>query len=103
MIEFCTLRSKMYAYKKLDGSEDKRCKGIKKCVVKKTLEFDDYKKCLFDEKGQSIYRKQMLFQHEKHEVFTCEVNKIALNRFDDKRIISEDGITTLARGHYKIE
>ena len=32
MTEFITLRPKLYAYRKLDGKEDKRCKGIKKCV-----------------------------------------------------------------------
>ena len=37
MTEFVALRPKLYSYKKLDGSEDKKCKGIKKCVVKKTL------------------------------------------------------------------
>ena len=37
MTEFVSLRPKLYFYKKLDGSEDKKCKGIKKCVVKKTL------------------------------------------------------------------
>ena len=43
----------------------------------------------------------MLFQNKKHEIFTSNVNKIALNRDDDKRLIQDDGITTLARGHYK--
>ena len=47
MTEFVALRSKLYSYKKLDDSEDKKCKGIKKCVVKKTLTFEDYKTCLF--------------------------------------------------------
>ena len=61
MTEFVALRPKLYAYRKLDGKEDKRRKGIKKCVVKKTLGFDDYKKCLFDTadgmgKSKSIYR-----------------------------------------------
>ena len=37
MTEFVALRPKLYSYKKLDGSEDKKCKGIKKFVVKKTL------------------------------------------------------------------
>ena len=55
MTEFVSLRPKPYSYKKLDGSEtpngqhfmeDKKCKGIKKCVVKKTLTFEDYKNCL---------------------------------------------------------
>ena len=37
MTEFVALRPKLYSYKKLDGLEDKKCKGIKKCVAKKTL------------------------------------------------------------------
>ena len=48
MTEFMALRPKFYSYRKLDGSEDKKCKGIKKCVVKKTLTFEDYKTCLFN-------------------------------------------------------
>ena len=35
MTEFVALRPKLYSYKKLDGVEDKKCKGIKKSVVKK--------------------------------------------------------------------
>ena len=34
----------------------------------------------------------------KPKVFTLEVNKVALNKNDDKRIAKEDGISTLARG-----
>ena len=45
MTEFVALRPKLYSYKKLDGSEDKKCKGIKKCIVKETLTFEDYKTC----------------------------------------------------------
>ena len=36
MTEFVALRPKLYSYKKLHGSEVKKCKEIKKCVVKKT-------------------------------------------------------------------
>ena len=35
----------------------------------------------------------------KHEVRTNEVNKVTLNRDDDKRISKKDGISTFARGH----
>ena len=49
MTEFVALRPKLYSYKKLDGSEDKKCKGNKKCVVKKTLTFEDYKTCLLSD------------------------------------------------------
>ena len=96
MTEFVALRAKMNAYRKMDDEEDKRCKGTKKCVVAETLTFEDYKRCLFE--GKTVYREQMLFEHEKHDVFTVNKCKIALNRDDDKRIISEDGITMLARG-----
>ena len=47
MTKFVSLRPKLYSYKKLDGSKDKKCKG--KCVVKKTLMFEDYKNCLFED------------------------------------------------------
>ena len=58
MTEFVALRPKLYSYKKLDGSEDKKCKGIKKCVVKKTFTFEDYKTCLFNDSTE--YRSQLM-------------------------------------------
>ena len=97
MTEFIALRPKLYSYKVLDGKESKKCKGIKKCIVKKTLMFEDYKSCLFNDSTE--YRSQLMFRSTKHEVHTVEVNKVALNRDDDKQISKKDGISTLARGH----
>ena len=97
MTDFVALRPKLYSDKKLDGSEDKKCKGIKKCVVKKTLTYEDYKACLFSDSTE--YKSQLMFRLAKHEVHTIEVNKVALNRDDDKRISRKDGISTFARGH----
>ena len=77
MTEFVALRPKLYSYRKLNGSEDKKCKGIKKCVVKKTLTFEDYKTCLFNDSTE--FRSQLMFRSAKHEVHTIEVNKVALN------------------------
>ena len=37
-----------------------------------------------------------------HEVFSEEVNKIALSSEDDKRVIMEDGIHTKVHGHYSL-
>ena len=96
MTEFVALRPKLYSYRELDDSEGKKCKGIKKCVVKKTLTFEDYKTCLFSDSTE--YRSQLMFRSAKHEVHTIEVNKVALNRDDDKRISKKDGISTFARG-----
>ena len=97
MTEFVALRPKLYSYKVLDGLEDKKCKGIKKCVVKKTLTFEDYKTCLFN--SSTEYRSQLMFRSAKHEIHTIEVNKVALNRDDDKWISRKDGISTFVRGH----
>ena len=94
---FMALRLKLYSYKNLDGSEDKKCKGIKKCVVKKTLTFEDYKTCLFSDSTE--YRSKLMFRSAKHEVHTIKVNKAIVNREDDKRISRKDGISTFARGH----
>ena len=43
MKEFIGLRPKMYSYKIGKKDEPKKCKGIKKCLVKKTISFEDYK------------------------------------------------------------
>ena len=47
-------------------------------------------------------RKMNVIRLHNHENFTEEINKIALSANDDKRYILEDGITTLAHGHYAI-
>ena len=98
MKEFISLRPKMYSYR-IGNSEPKKCKGIKKCVVKKTITFEDYKKCLFE--GRNVHKSQLLFISDKHEVKTLEVNKLALNSQDDKRL-SINGIASYAIGHYKV-
>ena len=69
----------------------------KKCVVSESLMFDDYKICLFD--SETIYREQMLFENKKHEVYTANKHKIALNKDDDKRTVQADGITTFDKLH----
>ena len=99
MTEFVTLRPKMYAYK-TGESEYKKCKEIKKCVVRKTISFEDYKACLLS--GETSHRSQLMFRSSKHKVKTLEVNKLALSRDDDKRI-TINGINSLARGHYNVK
>ena len=97
--EFIGLRPKMYSYQ-VEEYEPKECKGIKKCVVRKTISFEEYKRCVFE--GINIHRSQLMFRSKKHNVRALEVNKLALNRDDDKRV-SVDGIASLATGHYSLQ
>ena len=83
MTEFVTLRSKMYAYK-MGSTKSKKCKGIKKCVVRAMISFEDFKACLFS--GGPSYRSQLMLRSSKREVRKLEVNKLVLSRDDDKRI-----------------
>ena len=98
--EFVGLRAKLYSYKIFEGKENKRCKGVIKSVVKRRITHEDYKTCLFT--GKEQIRKMNVIRSYKHEVYTEEVNKVALCSDDDKRYILKDGINTLAWGHYKI-
>ena len=68
---FVTLRPEMYAYK-TGLVESKKCEGIKKCVVRKTIRFEDYKNCLLS--GDPSHRSQLMFRSSKHEVRPLEVN-----------------------------
>ena len=83
MTKFVALRPKLYAYKMLSGSGNKKCKGVKKCTMKKMPDFEDYKQCLLAD--QNMLRKQLLFRNKLHEFHSIEVNKLALRRDDNKQ------------------
>ena len=90
--EFVTLRLKTYSFLTDDGKEDKKAKGTKKCVIKKMIKFNDYKKCLLDD--EVILKLQQRFISKKHDVYTENINKIALSNNDDKRIVSSNKISS---------
>ena len=94
--EFVALRPKAYAYLDDYGNDHKKAKGTKKCVIKQKLMFENYKDCLFNNK--TVYRSQERFKSYYHDVYTEEVNKIALSSNDDKRLQTSDKITTYPYG-----
>ena len=96
MIEFVGLRAKTWAYLMDHGSEHKKSKVTKKCVIKLRLMFNNYTDCLFNDKV--ILKSQQRFKSDHHDVYTVEINKIALNSNDDKRLQTFDKITTYPYG-----
>ena len=95
--EFITLRPKTFSYLTDDGKEDKKAKGTKNCVIKKMIKFNDYKKYLLND--EVILKSQQRFISKKHDVYTENINKIALSNDDDKRIISSNKITNYRYGY----
>ena len=99
--EFVGLRAKLYSYIMEEGEENKKCKGVKKQVVEENITHEDYKTCLLT--GKELLRKQNILRSYDHEVYTEEVNKIALSAADDKRYLLTDSFDTLAWGHHRIK
>ena len=109
---FVGLRPKLYSFKleekkegeeKINGEkkvkgenkgEIDKAKGVKDYVIKKSLTFEDYKKCLFSE--EDLMKEMNIIRSQNHDVYSMTVNKVALSANDDKRLICENKIDTLA-------
>ncbi|OWF50010.1 hypothetical protein KP79_PYT25700 [Mizuhopecten yessoensis] len=109
---FVGLKSKMYAYTydvtgEKDGKEvtahveSKKAKGIKKYVIEKHTRFEQYKECLLQKKV--IMSNMNQIRSYKHQLYNISQTKMGLSPFDDKRYLLDDGITSYAYGHWKIE
>ena len=95
--EFVALRPKTYSYLTDDCEEDKKAKGTKKCVIKRVIKFNDYKNCLLN--GEAVLRSQQRFKCKGHDVYTENINKIALSSNDYKSLIAPDKITSYPYGY----
>ena len=67
----------------------KRLREQKKCVIKWRPKFNYYKNCLLNN-NELIIKSQKRFKSETHNVYTKEINKIALSSNDDKRLQALD-------------
>ena len=72
-----------------------------KNVTKRSIQFDDYRECLFSRKKQ--HRKMNVIRSQCHDIDTEEINKIALSSDYDKQVIMADGIHTLAYEHTNLK
>jgi len=102
MREYVGLRAKMYSYVyTTDDNQtinEKRAKGISRTTVKKDLRHDHYLQTLAD---SSQMKSTMYSLQSDHHVMYCNrITKTGLSAFDDKRYLLEDGITSVAYGHY---
>ena len=100
MKEFVAISPKVYASKQyvIDGTikEDKKARDTNKNVTKKTLSFDCYLDCLFN--NEVVKCIQHRTKSTPMSVDTVEINKVALKNYDNKRLRSFNGITTFPYG-----
>ena len=61
------------------------------------IKFVDYKKCLLN--NEVILKSQQRFRSKGHDVYTENINKIALSSNVDKRLIASDKITSYPYGY----
>ena len=96
MKEFWAFRAKTCAYLMDDASEKKKAKGTKICVIKPKTMVENYIDSLFN--NNTILKLQLRFKSNHHDLYTGELNKIALSSNDDKRLQTSDRITTYPYG-----
>ena len=96
MMEFVGLGAKTNAYLMDNNSEHKKAKGTKKSVIKRELMFKNYKDCQSND--EIILKSQKRFESDHDNVYTEEINKIALSSNDDKSLQTFDKITTYPYG-----
>lgn len=96
--EYVGLRPKMYSILEASGQNIKKAKGVKKCVVTKHIRHEQYKESLFQ--GKTFRHGMDVLRSEGHHIYGQHLNKVSLSPFDSKRWIAENGVDTLAYGHW---
>ena len=97
--EVVAVRSKMYSVE-VGKKNIRKAKGVKKDVIDKEITHENYKEALFERK--QFMHKMKILRSEGHEMYGMCMNKISISPFDTKRWIADDGVHTLAYGHFRL-
>ena len=74
-------------------------KGVNK-AAKKNIKHEEYLRCLRDKNTISVVQRTI--RASEFNLSSLKMTKRALSSFDDKKYLLQDGINTLAYGHFKI-
>ena len=110
--EFIGLRPKCYSLKfrgkvkdgvivNFDIDEKQVAKGTKKSVKKRHLRHSHFVDVV--DNLTQINVRQNTLQSQKHSIGSYNQTRVALTAYDTKRWILDDGIHTLAHGHFKTQ
>ena len=79
----------------------KTAKGVKRRNVKKHVHHEMYLHTLQNRK--CTYANFVNFRSRSHVVQTVNLARICLSAYDDKRYVSEDGVSTTTYGHCSLK
>ena len=79
-----------------DDKKHKKAKGTKQCSIKRGFMFKNYKDCQSND--ENIVKLQQRFKRNCLNVYTEQINKIALSNNHDKILKTLDKITTYPYG-----
>ena len=91
----------MYSYVKDNEKGGRTAKGIKKNVIKNNIKHEYYKNTLIN--NEQMHHKMKTIRSQRHQLGSCEINKVSFSCFNDKRYIHDNGTSSYAYGHYKIK
>ena len=90
----------MYSFVKDNEKGEKTAKGINKNVIKNNIRHECYKNTLIN--NEQMHHKMKTIRSQRHQLGSCEINKVSLSCFDDKRYIHDNGMSSFTYGHYEI-
>ena len=64
------------------------------------MRHNDYKRTLFEEKSERFTLNMITSSNQT--ITTCNIMKVRLSPYDDKRFVMNDKIKTSTHGHYEI-
>lgn len=128
ILEFVGLRAKSYSlvvlndddddgddYEGINVKEKRVAKGVPRVAIKNKLRHANYKECLFSSivagggggdrttvENIQKFTSAQIIRSENHRLYTREIVKLSLSPYDDKRYVLDNGVDTLAYGHYLI-
>ena len=99
--EFVGLKPKLYSILYNEGKFQNTAKGVQKAVIKKHINHEHYRKCLFKKKVYNTTVRRI--QSKGHQLTTVQTDKQVFQPLDDKRYYLNDGIQSIPFGHYMIK
>ena len=98
--EFIGLKPKLYSMLYNEGKFRNTAKGVQTAVIRKCINHDHYRDCLFKKKVYNATVRRI--QSKDHQLSTVETVKQVFQPLDDKRFYLDNGINSIPFGHHRI-